>query len=276
MSDEDLISEAIRAANTDEEVVDEVVSEEAESGADERVWAGKFNDPDALESAYLELQRKFHESRQPEMQQQEQDSQPQEPAFFGNEPSSEEELVAFAEQDPTNAAMWVLDNANRLPDDLANAVLEHWWAQKPWEATQYFMEQRLAAEREELSGMTMPLVEQHERAVMSEAYEMLVESVPDYPDYQDRVEAFIDANDVSGILPPGSESDPVALADGIGTIVGIIKWREYQDAMRNQGMIVPENEPVQSAAVSTRNTTPGGDLTDDDMDEMIRNMILNA
>lgn len=279
MSDEDLITEAIRAANVDEEpVVDESVDDgntEVEPEVEERVWAGKFQDPDALENAYLELQRKFHESRQPEPEPESEYLAP-EPKFFGNEPATEDDLVAFAEQDPTNAAMWVLENKERLPEDLSTAVLEHWWRMRPWEAMQLHLDQRLAAEREDIAGMTMPLVEQHERAVMSEAYEMLVSAVPDYEDYQSRVEDFIDQNDVSGILPPGAESDPVALAEGIGTIVGIIKWREYQSAMRNQGMIVPDNEPTQAPMVSTKNTTNGADITENDMDDLIRNMILNA
>lgn len=282
MSDEDILMETIRAANADEEIVDDQSVEEPAADTSEeyyeeeepRVWAGKFNDPDALENAYLELQRKFHESRQPQDEPQ-YEQQPEQPQYFGNEPSTEEELVSFAEQNPTNAAMWVMQNAERIPDDLANAVLEHWWTQKPWEATQYWLEQRLAVERNDLTDMTMPLVEQHERAVMTEAYNYLIESVPDYEEYQSRVEDFIDKFDVSGILPAGSENDPVALADGIGTIVGILKWREYQEAMRNQGMVVPDQE-VPAPRVSTTNTTVADAGSDEEMDDLIRNMILNA
>jgi hypothetical protein len=122
----------------------------------------------------------------------------------------------------------------------------------------------------------MPLVEQHERAIMADAYDMIVDAIPDYDEYQDRVEQFIDERDVSGIIPPGSESDPVALAEGIGTIVGIIKWQEYQTAMRNQGMIIPDQEVPQVPMVSTRNTTNPADLGSDEVDDLIRNMILNA
>ncbi len=279
MSDDDIFMETIRAANAEEDEGDQPIEEEAPVEEefveeDPRVFAGKYQSADDLENAYLELQRKFHESRQPDPEPEVQ--QPIAPAYFGSEPSTEAEVVSFAEQDPTNAAMWVINNADRLPDDLANAVLEHWWAQKPWEATQYFMEQRLASEREQLSDMTMPLVEQHERAVMSEAYDMIVDAIPDYDEYQARVEQFIDERDVSGIIPIGSEGDPVALAEGIGTIVGIIKWQEYQTAMRNQGMIVPDQKAPQAPMVSTRNTTSPADLGSDEMDDLIRNMILNA
>jgi hypothetical protein len=270
--------ETIRAANAEEDAGDQPIEEDApvEEYVEEeepRVFAGKYQSADDLENAYLELQRKFHEDRQPK----EEYVEPvQQPAYFGQEPSTEADVVSFAESDPTHAAMWVINNADRLPDDLANAVLEHWWAQKPWEATQYFMEQRLASEREQLSDMTMPLVEQHERAVMSDAYDMIIDAIPDYDEYQSRVEQFIDERDVSGIIPPGSEADPVALAEGIGTIVGIIKWHEYQTAMRNQGMIVPDQEVSQAPMVSTRNTTNPADLSGDEMDDLIRNMILNA
>jgi len=277
VSDDDILMETIRAAQMEDEAdqpVEESPVEEPVVEEDPRVFAGKYQSADDLENAYLELQRKFHESRQPEPQPEV--HQPVAQTYFGSEPSSEAEVVSFAEQDPTNAAMWVINNADRLPDDLANAVLEHWWAQKPWEATQYFMEQRLASEREQLSDMTMPLVEQHERAVMSEAYDMIVDAIPDYDEYQARVEQFIDERDVSGIIPIGSEGDPVALAEGIGTIVGIIKWQEYQTAMRNQGMIVPDQEAPQAPMVSTRNTTSPADLGSDEMDDLIRNMILNA
>lgn len=282
MSDEDILMDTIRAANADEDQLDdqtaeeevEYQQEEEEAYEEPQVFAGKYNSIEDLENAYKELERKFHESRQQEQEPQ-QYAEPQ-PQYFGGEPSTESELVALAEQDPTNAAMWVLNNVERLPDDLANAVIEHWWTMKPWEATQYWFDQRLAQERDEIAGMTMPLVEQHERAVMSEAYDMLIDSVPDYEEYQDRVEDFIDKHDVSGIIPPGSENDPVALAEGIGTIVGILKWREYQEAMRNQGMIVPDEEPVAPPKVSTRNTTSAADVGEDDMDDLIRNMILNA
>ena len=279
MSDEDLITEAVRAANSDEEVVEEeegYVEEAVESEHYEeepRVFAGKYSTPDDLENAYLELQRKFHESRQPE-----EEPQNEQPAqqFFGTEPQSQDELVSFAEQDPTNAAMWVMQNQNNVPGDLANAVLEHWWTQKPWEATQYYMDQRMSMERDEMAGMTMPLVEQHERAIMAEAYDHLVANVPDYDEYQDRVEEFIDTHDVSGIINVGSENDPVALSEGLGTIVGILKWQEYQEAMRNQGMLVPDQEIPNGSQVSTRNTTTEFGSDSSDMDEMIRAMILNA
>ena len=279
MSDDDIFMETMRAANAaedegDQPVEEEALVEEAVEEEDSRVFAGKYQSADDLENAYLELQRKFHESRQPEPEPEFQ--QQAAPTYFGSEPSTEAEVVSFAEQDPSNAAMWVINNSGRLPDDLANAVLEHWWAQKPWEATQYFMEQRLASEREQLSDMTMPLVEQHERAVMADAYDRIVDAIPDYDDYQDRVEQFIADRDVTGIIPPGSEGDPVALAEGIGTIVGIIKWQEYQTAMRNQGMIVPDQEIAQAPMVSTRNTTNPTDLGGDEIDDLIRNMILNA
>ncbi len=277
MSEDDLITEAIRNANADEDeqgVEEEFVEEyaEPETGEEERMFAGKYSTPDDLENAYLELQRKFHESRQPEPEYEE----PQAPQFFGSEPSSEDELVSFAETDPTNAAFWVMNNQERVPEPLANAVLEHWWTQRPWEATQFFVEQRMSSERDEITGLTQPLMEQHERAVMTDAYDMLVTNVPDYDEYQDRVEEFIDTHDVSGILAPGAENDPLALSEGIGTIVGIIKWNEYQNAMRNQGMIIPEEDSTNGSLVSTKNTANADGATDGDMDELIRNMILSA
>lgn len=283
MSDEDLIGEAIRAANSDEAVADEAPVEdtaiEPEMTEEQaRTFAGKFNSVEDLESAYEELQRKFHESRQPEPEFLEEDDEDVAgmPQFFGGEPQSESDLVSLAEQDPTNAALWVMSNTNRVPEDLANAVLEHWWTQKPWEATQFWMEQRIQQEREQLSEMTFPLVEQHERAVMGEAYEMITQQIPDYDEYQDRVEEFIEQHDVSGLIPDGADSDPVALAEGIGTIVGILKWREYQQAMQNQGMIVPDQEPQVPPKVSTGNTTVASEMGDADIEEAIRNMILNA
>lgn len=279
MSDDDILMDTIRAANADEDQVsDQTVEEPEQEEYDEKpqVFAGKYYSVEDLENAYKELERKFHESRQQPEPEPTPEPILQQPQYFGNEPSTEEELVQFAEQNPSNAAMWVLQNSDRLPDDLANAVLEHWWTMKPWEATQYWLEQRLSQEREELTGMTMPLVEQHERAVMGEAYQYLIEAVPDYEDYQQKVEDFIEQNDVSGIIPAGSENDAVALADGIGTIVGILKWREYQEAMRNQGMIVPDEEPIAPPTVSTRNTTSASNLGEDDMDDLIRSMILNA
>lgn len=277
MSDDDILMDTIRAANADEDQVDDQPEVEQYEEPEPQVFAGKYHSIEDLEAGYKELERKFHEARQQQEQQQyEPEPQVQQPQYFGNEPSTEEELVSFAEQNPTNAAMWVLENSDRLPDDLANAVLEHWWTMKPWEATQYWMERRLEQERDQLTGMTMPLVEQHERAVMGEAYQHLIDAVPDYEDYQQQVEDFIEQNDVSGIIPPGSENDPVALAEGIGTIVGILKWREYQEAMRNQGMIVPDEDQQVSPQVSTRNTTDPASMGDDEMDDLIRNMILNA
>jgi hypothetical protein len=46
--------------------------------------------------------------------------------------------------------------------------------------------------------------------------------------------------------------------------------------MRNQGMIVPDQEIAQAPMVSTRNTTNPTDLGGDEIDDLIRNMILNA
>lgn len=277
MSDDDILMDTIRAANADEEQVDDQHEEEVEEVESEepQVFAGKYNSVEDLESAYKELERKFHESRQSVV---EPPVEKEEPAvqYFGNEPSTEAELVAFAEQNPTDAAMWVIQNSERLPDELANAVLEHWWTMKPWEASQFWFEQRLAQERSEFADMTSPLVEQHERALMSEAYDHLLEAVPDYDEYQEQVEKFIEENDITGLLPKGADSDPVALAEGVGTIVGILKWREYQEAMRIQGISVPEENQPAPAKVSTRNTTIPSDPNGEDMDDLIRNMILNA
>jgi hypothetical protein len=59
-------------------------------------------------------------------------------------------------------------------------------------------------------------------------------------------------------------------------IIGIIKWKEHQTALRTNPGIVEDQSPVnQITAVSTGNSAMADDSLDDP-DEILRNFILNG
>lgn len=279
MSDEDLITQAIQDANSDDDVWNEDDTDRndehiIEDSNDQELILGKFRDYEDLESAYQELERKFHEERQV---QQEEPVEPQlQPAFepqFGNVPTNEEELVQWAALSPGEAATWTIENQHIIPQELVEAVWQNWWEQAPWEASMYQMNSIISQQQSQLSQQYEPLIEQHQNQILQTAIDSIRTQVPDFDDYAQQVADFVNTRDLSSFFPDNALDNPQALSEGLNAIVGIIKWREYQESLANQ---VQYEDPDyrQQIATQTRSTAlPGDDVS---YDEQIQQMILNA
>jgi hypothetical protein len=280
MSDEDLITQAIQDANTDDDLWDEDTgspdpNQILDGNAEEDLILGKFRDYEELESSYQELERKFHEERQAAQQQQyaepemEQSFQPQ----FGNVPSNEDELVQWAATSPGEAATWTIENQHILPQELVEAVWQNWWEQAPWEASMYQMNSIVSQQQNQLSQQYEPLMEQHQNSILQSAIDDIRTQVPDFDDYAQQVADFVNTRDLSSFFPDNALDNPQALSEGLNAIVGIIKWREYQESLANQ-VQYEDPEYRQQIATQTRSTALPGD--DESYAEQIQQMILNA
>lgn len=282
VSGEDLILQAVAAAHADEEEVvsdepvEEEVVEEAEVQEDPLIL-GKFKSADDLADAYKELERAFHERNSGGPSEQEEEEDDPEPLmrFDGGIPETEDELIDWSAQDPTRAALWAIENQNRISDETFAEVYQNWWQDRPWEAAAFQREQDLMLMQQYMEQQIMPFQQQREQQMLEEANRALLQKVPDIEQYAEKVQAFIQENDVSSLITPEAMSNPDVLANGIDMIIGIIKWKEHQNALRSGKGVVEDQTPiVQPPIVSTGNTAIDDDSGD--FDERIRNLILNG
>lgn len=244
--------------------------------ADDELILGKFRSQEDLASAYQELERQFHERNQAfEHQEPEYEPTPLGPApIFGGAPQTEDDLVQWAATSPGNAAMWVIENQHLVPQELANAVWQNWWEQAPWEASMYQMNNLVAQQEQQISQLYEPLMEQHQAQVLESAIDIVRGAVSDFDEYAPLVADFVNTRDLRSFFPDNALDDPNALADGINAILGIIKWREYQDQAAQQAQYEAP-EARQQAATQTRNRVEA--MPDEgSYDEQIQQMILNA
>jgi hypothetical protein len=282
VSGEELISRAVADANAPEpeEVVEEVFDEQSfeEDSANEmdELILGKFKSSDDLAAAYKELERKFHEKQQAVEEEEWDDDPAPLVTFSGGVPETEDDLVEWSADDPTAAALWAIENRNRVSEETFNEVYRSWWQERPWEAAAFQREQDMLMMQEYMAQQVQPFQSQHEQQMMERANQTLLERIPDIEEYAPKIQKFIEENDVSGLIGPDAMGDPEMLANGIDMIIGILKWKEHQNALRTNPAIVEDQSPVnQITAVSTGNTAMADDSLDDP-DEILRNFILNG
>lgn len=289
VSGEDMILQAVAGANVteDDEIVEEdandhVASEEADSGfdnAEEELILGKFKTSDDLADAYKELERKFHE-RNSIVENDTADDDPEddpEPLmrFDGGIPETEDELIDWSSQDPTRAALWAIENQSRVSEETFNEVYQNWWQERPWEAAAFQREQDLMMMQDYMQQQIMPFEQQREKQMLEDANRVLLERVPDIEQYAEKVQEFIQQNDVSSLITPEAMSNPDVLANGIDMIIGMIKWKEHQDSLRTGKAVTEDQKPIaQPPVVSTGNTAVADDSGD--YEDAIRNFILNG
>ena len=281
VSGEDLISRAVAEANAPEPEETEQYAEVVEESSFEEepeLILGKFKSSDDLADAYKELERKFHEKQQAIQEEEENWEEEEIPLvrFAGGIPETEDDLVEWSAEDPTAAALWAIENRNRVSEETFNEVYRAWWQERPWEASAFQREQDMLIMQEYMAQQVQPFQSQHEQQIMERANQTLLERIPDIEEYAPKVQKFIEENDVSGLIGADAMDNPDMLANGIDMIIGIIKWKEHQNALRTNPGIVEDQSPVnQITAVSTGNTAMADDSLDDP-DEILRNFILNG
>ena len=152
----DPIADAILNADASSDGV--IVSEPdvVESGADtpdaaaepvDEMILGKFKSADDLAEAYKHLEQQFTQNNQrlsdlEALLAEDDEPEYEQPAGWGapfnGEPQNEEQLIGWAEKSPGDAAQWAIANANRVPEEVVNAVWEHWFERKPTEAMAWY------------------------------------------------------------------------------------------------------------------------------------------
>lgn len=138
----------------------------------------------------------------------------------------------------------------------------------------YQMNNLVAQQEQQISQLYEPLMEQHQAQVLESAIDIVRGAVSDFDEYAPLVADFVNTRDLRSFFPDNALDDPNALADGINAILGIIKWREYQDQAAQQAQYEAP-EARQQAATQTRNRVEA--MPDEgSYDEQIQQMILNA
>lgn len=181
----------------DEPADDAAVEEAAPEAAP--LIAGKFKTQDDLVNAYKELERQFHESRQPqadaeddadEYDDDEYDDVLAMPLPLGGEPQSAEQFWGWFNQSPQDAALWAVQSADRVGPAFVKEALDGWAAVDPtghatmvaqaqaWEA-----QQRMQAEYEARLAAVEARMQPHDQRMQMEYAEVIraavANAVPD-------------------------------------------------------------------------------------------------
>lgn len=273
MIDDDIITQAIYdTENADEPT--ELYEDDDDAYEEQELILGKFQSVDDLVASYQELERHFHQN-QARAEEQIQYEEPQQvyAPQFGNAPTNEDELVQWAANSPGEAATWTIQNQDSIPAELVQAVWQNWWENAPWEASMYQMNSIIDQQQQNLSQTYEPLMEQHQNQILQSAIDNIRESVPDFDEYASQVADFVTTRDLRSFFPDNALDNPQALSEGLNAIVGIIKWKEYQDSFANQ-VQYEDPEYRQQIATQMRSTIEPGD--DGSYEHQIQQMILNA
>lgn len=263
-----------------------VESVEAPEPVDELIL-GKFKSADDLAEAYKNLEQQFTLTAQQkaDLEALLEDDEDEAPAAswgrpFDGEPQNEEQLVGWAEKDPGAAAQWAIANANRVPDEVVNAVWEHWHAQKPTEAMAWYMQQQTLQLQQqyedriaELQDQVAPLRDAQTQTMFSSSLEALEAQIPDLADYSDKIQEYIDNIPVDQLhlafFPNGMDT-PEKVQEGVRSLYAIVRMREAPMQAQQQA------QQQASAQAFTQSRQGIADTGPTDYDARINDAILNA
>ena len=206
---------------------------------------GKFKSADDMAEAYQNLEREFTQARQraTDLESLLQDDSPEEDArpvwnssFSGGNPTNEEELVSWAQNDPGAAAQWAIANNDRVPEETVKAVWEHWFEQKPTDAMAWYthqqsqsVAQQYEAELASLREQIAPLRDQQTATLFESSIASLEDQIPDLADYSQKIQDYIDNIPVDQLhlafFPQGMDT-PERIQEGVRSLYAIVRMRE--------------------------------------------------
>lgn len=293
----DPIAEAILNADapTDGGVIEQ--PDVVESGADvaneateapvEEMILGKFKSAEDLAEAYKHLESQFTQNNQRLsdleallQDDNEEDSYEQNVAWgapFNGEPQNEEQLIGWAEKNPGEAAQWAIANANRVPEEVVNAVWEHWFERKPTEAMAWYthqqtlqMQQQYEDRIAQIQAEVAPLRDAQTEAMFGTALESLEAQIPDLADYTDKIQQYIDDIPVDQLhlafFPNGMDT-PEKVQQGVKSLYAIVRMQEQP---------VQQQATPQANQAFTQSRQGVADTGPADYDARINDAILNA
>lgn len=287
--------EVVTPDSTDSE--GEGVEDTEQQPTAEELILGRFRSPDDVITAYQNLEPQYTQTRQQlrDMERQieelqtrlEQNNQEWEEdqdfhftGVLNDNPSNMEELESLAEQHPERAAMWAINNAQRLDSNLVSEVLNYWHQRNPAQATAYMVQQMM--------GQYTPQFEQRLAPHDTSAQERVIESAvteaekqigPSYGEYHDRI---VDAFEANPALLPQDVNDPQAMSQ---SIVNVYAMLVGMDQLQRGKQLAAQGAPTpapQPATTQTRPTAganvPSNGASDEDIEaaRQIQQLILNA
>lgn len=257
---------------------------------EEELILGKFKSADDVVEAYKQLEAQFTQNNQrlsdleALLNDEDESEYNEQPAAWGRpfqgEPENEEQLVGWAEKDPAGAAQWAIANANRVPEEIVNAVWEHWHERKPAEAMAWYTQQQtlqLQQQYEEriaqIQAEVAPLRDAQTQTMYSSALDVLEQQIPDLADYSDKIQEYIDNIPVDQLhlafFPNGMDT-PEKIQEGVRSLYAIVRMREAPMVAQQQAHQQMANQAFTQSRQGIADTGPA------DYDARINDAILNA
>lgn len=160
----------------------------------ERLYAGKYKSVEELEKAHRELTARF-DGRDPKADQQPPVEKPV-PLFKGDvsEIKTQADLFSWAESDPEAAAMWTMENHERLSEAQVNSVMDNWIASQPWKAMQEIHAWQTQMMRDEFAERQAIQDMHYTKSMRDQGIEMAIKEQPLLQEHSQELGQFIKAN----------------------------------------------------------------------------------
>jgi hypothetical protein len=275
-------------------------STETDGQSAEDLILGRFKTNEDVITAYQHLEPEYTQTRQQmrelERQVQELQSQLEYAAIenedqdtdfhfdapFTNQPRNVEELEQLAAEYPDRAALFAIQNASRLPDELVQEVVNYWHTRNPAQATAYMLQQMMQGYVPQIEQRLAPHDTSRQEEIVQKAVNEAEKTIgPSYGDYHDRIVDTIEANPA---LLPQDVTDVQAMSQ---SIVNVYAMLVGMDQLQRGKQLASQGEPVpapQAATTQTRATagpnvpSNTGNVAQEDIDaaRQIQQLILNA
>jgi len=251
---------------------------------------GKFKSAEDVVEAYKQLEAQFTQNNQrlsdleALLNDEDEDDYNEQPAAWGRpfqgDPENEEQLVGWAEKDPAAAAQWAIANANRVPEEIVNAVWEHWHERKPAEAMAWYTQQQtlqLQQQYEEriaqIQAEVAPLRDAQTQTMYSSAIDVLEQQIPDLADYSDKIQEYIDnipTDQLHLAFFPNGMDTPEKVQEGVRSLYAIVRMREAPMVAQQEAQQQMANQAYTQSRQGIVDPGPA------DYDARINDAILNA
>jgi len=231
-----------------------------------------------LAKSYTELRTRF--SRGEHKQEDPVEDEPLEPLASGGiwvDPESVEDLYDRARENPQRAAVWAMQNRDRISDDVFNAVQNNWAAAEPWSAMQQAVAMAINGQATGQQQQFQPVVEKYLDDIRSAAAATVSDEYPGFVDAAPQIADYIDQNtQVRDWL--NQQTDPATIAAAFEQMYLVIagpsalKQKHAEQAANAEQAAI--GAARQAGVTQTRNQAPrGGQPASEDLAGSIANWI---
>lgn len=255
-------------------------------------WAARFKTPEDIWKSYRELETKFSQRAPEQPQQPQQAEPPRVPIRPGDAPSeikTEADLYGWASTDPKGAAMFAIEERDRLTEEQFNTVMNNWYAHSPFEAHQTWAAAQNQYLQERMDERQALQDAHYLHQVRDQGIEQAIKELPMLQEYAVELGEFIEKNPALNAMVEGGKT-PEEIKNALHGIFYMMAGpklatqvleqkvsRQVADAEARQRA---EEEAAAAAqrtqkAGSIRRNTAAPPTTPDAQDDAIREMILN-